>query len=371
MNATDIKFCDLASEYRRLKEAIDSRINAVLSHGQFILGPEVNELEEQLADYVGARHCVTVSSGTDALLISLMALGVGPGDEVITTDFSYIATADVILRLGATPIFVDVEADTALIDASKIEAVITNRTRAIIPVSLYGQPCDMNKINEIAKRNGGIPVVEDAAQSFGATYRGRRSCGLSLIGCTSFFPTKPLGAYGDGGAIFTDDESLAKLFRSIRVHGQAEKYNHERLGVTGRLDTVQAAVLLEKLKVFDRTIARRQSVAQAYNERLMGQETIGEIAVKDGNSSVFGQFTICANDRDNLKRALDRAGIPSVIHYPRPLSQQALISGMGSQNKTAQNALRLSKIVLSLPMHPGLDVREIERITDVITERLS
>jgi UDP-2-acetamido-2-deoxy-ribo-hexuluronate aminotransferase len=370
MNVAQIKFCDLASEYREIKDAVDRRINSVLNHGQFILGPEVHELEERLADYVGVTHCITVSSGTDALLISLMALGVGPGHEVITTEFSYIATADVILRLGATPIFVDVEADTALIDVSKIEESITSRTRAIIPVSLYGQPCEMDKINDIARRNGGIPVVEDAAQSFGSTYRGRKSCGLSLIGCTSFFPTKPLGAFGDGGAVFTDDDSLAELVRSIRVHGQAEKYNHERLGITGRLDTLQAAVLIEKLKVFDTSIERRRSVARAYSDRLLGQTSVSEMTVRDGNTSVFGQFTIRANDRDDLKLALDRAGVPSVIHYPRPLSQQPLIAMNGLQERDSRHAARLSKIVLSLPMHPGLGLREVEWITEVVTEHV-
>ncbi|NDC82360.1 aminotransferase class I/II-fold pyridoxal phosphate-dependent enzyme, partial [bacterium] len=245
-----IPFIDLKTQYQHLKTEINQRINAVLEHGQYIMGPEVNELENRLAAYTGATHCITVASGTEALLIALMALGVGPGDEVITTPFTFVATAEVIVLVGATPVYVDVEPDTCNIDVSKIEAAITSKTKVIIPVSLYGQPADMDEINAIASRHN-ITVIEDAAQSFGATYKGKKSCNLSKIGCTSFFPSKPLGCYGDGGAIFTSDDTIAQACREIRVHGQSRRYYHTRIGVGGRMDTIQCAVILAKLDRFE------------------------------------------------------------------------------------------------------------------------
>src|SRR6266567_1077651 len=258
-----IPFVDLRAQYQELKSAIDQSIQRVLDHGQFILGPEVKELERRLTKFIGTKHCVTSASGTDALLIALMALGIKPGDEVITPAFTFIATAEVIVLLGATPVFVAVEELTCNLDAQKLRAAFTPRTRAVIPVSLYGQPADMDEINAIAGEFG-VPVIEDAAQSFGAMYHGRRSCDLSSIGCTSFFPSKPLGCYGDGGAIFTDDDGLARAMSEIRVHGQAGRYHHTRIGIAGRMDTLQCAILLPKLDVFEQEIAARNEVAGRY-----------------------------------------------------------------------------------------------------------
>jgi UDP-2-acetamido-2-deoxy-ribo-hexuluronate aminotransferase len=257
-------FIDLKSQYRALREPINAAIQRVLDHGQYILGPEVSELERQLAAFVGVKHCITVASGTEALLIALMAEGIGPGDEVITTPFTFVATAEVIALVGAKPVFVDVEADTCNLDVRRLEAVITARTRAIMPVSLYGQCADLDEINAIAARHAGISVIEDAAQSFGATYRGRRSSGLSRLGCTSFFPSKPLGCYGDGGAIFTDDDALARACSEIRVHGQSARYHHSRIGVGGRMDTLQCAVLLAKLPRFEAELQRRSELGARY-----------------------------------------------------------------------------------------------------------
>src|SRR5215510_9641926 len=262
-------FIDLKAQYRNLREPINARIQKVLDHGQFILGPEVVELEERLAAYVGAKHCVTCGSGTDALQVALMALGLKPGDEVITCPFTFVATAEMIVLLGAKPVFVDVEPDTCNIDASKIAAAITPRTRAIMPVSLYGQPADMDEINALAARHG-IAVIEDAAQSLGALYKGRKSCNLSTIGCTSFFPSKPLGCYGDGGALFTNDDALAQAFREIRVHGQSGRYHHTRVGVGGRMDTLQCAIVLAKLERFEWELQRRGEIAQRYRSLLDG-----------------------------------------------------------------------------------------------------
>src|SRR4051812_29908514 len=262
-----MEFTDLKTQYRALQGEIDARMRRVLEHGQYILGPEVRELEEKLAAYTGAKHCVTVASGTEALLIALMALDIKPGDEVITTPFTFIATGEMIVLLGAKPVFVDVEEDTANLDASKLAAAITPRTRAIMPVSLYGQPADMDEINPIAARHK-LPVIEDAAQSFGADYKGRKSCNVSTIGCTSFFPSKPLGCYGDGGAIFTNDEALAKTMREIRTHGQERRYYHTRVGVGGRMDTIQCAVVLGKLERFEWELKQRAVIAQRYDALL-------------------------------------------------------------------------------------------------------
>ncbi len=245
-----IDFIDLKAQQNRIKDKIDAGIQSVLTHGQYILGPEVAELEEKLAAYAGVKYCITCANGTDALQIAQMAFGIGPGDEVITPGFTYIATAETVALLGAKPVYVDVNPKTYNLDVEKLEAAITPRTKAIIPVSLYGQCADFDAINAIAAKYG-IPVIEDAAQSFGATYKGRKSCNLSTVACTSFFPSKPLGCYGDGGAIFTNDEELAKVIRQIARHGQDRRYHHIRVGVNSRLDTIQAAILLPKLEIFD------------------------------------------------------------------------------------------------------------------------
>jgi len=345
-----MEFTDLKAQYRAIKAEVDARIRRVLDHGQYILGPEMAELEEKLAAYTGARHCITVASGTEALLIALMALDIKPGDEVITTPFTFIATAEMIVLLGAKPVFVDVEEDTANIDARRIEAAITSRTRAIMPVSLYGQPADMDEINALAARRG-LTVIEDAAQSFGASYKGRRSCNLSTIGATSFFPSKPLGCYGDGGALFTSDDALARAMREIRHHGQSSRYNHTRIGVGGRMDTLQCAVLLAKLPRLDWEVERRIALGKRYDQLLQGQRPI---KVKADRTSVYGQYTIRAAERSRIQEALKAKGIPSAVHYPLSLHQQPAYAG-NYRGQSFPGAERLSREVISLPMSADLN----------------
>ena len=289
-----IPFIDLKSQYKVLESNIKSRINIVLEHGQYIMGPEVPELESRLAEFVGVKHCISASSGTDTLMIAMMALGIGAGDEVITTPFTFIATGEMIALLGAIPVFVDIDPRTYNIDPTRIDAAITSKTKAIMPVSLYGQCADFDAINAIAEKHG-LPVIEDAAQSFGATYKGRKSCGLSTIGSTSFFPSKPLGAYGDGGALFTNDNALAKAMREIRVHGQEKRYYHSRIGVNGRLDTLQAAILLAKLERFDWEVEQRGRLGARYTELIQKQNSIVDIItpfIEQYNTSVYAQYTI-------------------------------------------------------------------------------
>jgi UDP-2-acetamido-2-deoxy-ribo-hexuluronate aminotransferase len=350
-----IEFVDLKKQYSMLKQSIDRRMQAVLDHGQYIMGPEVAELEAKLTQYVGTKSCITVASGTEALLIALMALGIGPGDEVITSPFTFVATAEVIALVGATPVFVDVEPDTANIDAGRIAAAVTSRTKAIMPVSLYGQPADMSEINAVAAAHGNIPVIEDAAQSFGASYQGRRSCGLSTIGCTSFFPSKPLGCYGDGGAIFVNDDALAKAVREIRVHGQERRYYHTRVGVGGRLDTIQAAVLLAKLERFDWEIERRIAIGSRYLDLLSSLNSIQSPVVRPDRTCVWAQFTIQVDNRDDVLNRLKRHNVPTAIHYPVPLHHQPAYRDKVRIAGILANAERISARVLSLPMHPYLD----------------
>jgi len=345
---------DLATQYGALRESINARIQKVLDHHQFILGPEVKELEERLQAYTDAKHCITVASGTEALLIALMALGVKNGEEVVTTPFSFIATAEVIALVGAKPVFVDVEPDTCNLDVSKLGAAITSRTRAIMPVSLYGQPCDMDEINAIAARHG-IPVIEDAAQSFGATYKGRKSCNLSTIGCTSFFPTKPLGCYGDGGAIFTNDDALAQAMREIRVHGQSARYVHTRIGLGGRMDTIQCAVLLAKLERFEWEVKQRQRIAARYGELLAALgERIGVPVVRPDRTSVYAQYTIGVSERPRIQAALQEAGVPTAIHYPVPMHKQPAYAALGRWGPLPVSE-RLAERVMSLPMDAYID----------------
>lgn len=356
-----IEFIDLKAQYRALKPAIDARIAAVLDHGRYIMGPEIAELEERLAAYVGVGDCIGVASGTEALLIALMALGIGPGDEVVTTPFTFAATAEVIALVGATPVFVDIDPADCNIDASLIEAAITPATKAIMPVSLYGQCADMDAINAVAARHG-LPVIEDAAQSFGASYKGRKSCGVSTIGCTSFFPSKPLGCYGDGGAIFTDDPALAQAMREIRVHGQSKRYHHTRVGVGGRLDTLQAAILLAKLDTFDEEVAARIAIGDRYLDALNDAPGIRLIQVAHDRTSVWGQFTILVEDRDRVVAALNAAGVPTAVHYPIPLHHQPAYREacriVGSLDRSEYAAAR----VMSLPMHPFLAADVQDRI---------
>ncbi|MEO9339446.1 DegT/DnrJ/EryC1/StrS family aminotransferase [Mesorhizobium sp. SB112] len=360
-----IEFIDLKSQYKALKDNIDARIHKVLDHGQYIMGAEVRELEERLAAYVGVKHCITVASGTEALLIALMALDIKAGDEVITTPFTFAATAEVIALVGATPVFVDVEPDTCNIDASLIEAAITDKTRAIMPVSLYGQPADMEEIGAIAAKHG-LPVIDDAAQSFGATYRDDKSCGLTTIGCTSFFPSKPLGCYGDGGAIFTNDDALATAMREIRVHGQERRYYHTRVGVGGRMDTLQCAVLLGKLDNFDWEVEQRLAAGQRYIDMLAGSNAVVAPVVRSDRTCVWAQFTVQVPDRDAVVKALGDNGIPTAIHYPVPLHFQPAYKDACRISGSLTNAEHVATRVLSLPLHPYIEAETQQKIIDAL-----
>jgi len=358
-------FIDLKTQYRELRESINARIQKVLDHGQFILGPEVAELEERLAHRVGVRHCVSCASGTDALQIALMAIGLRPGDEVVTCPFTFVATAEMIVLLGGKPVLVDVEPDTCNIDARRIAGAITPRTRAIMPVSLYGQPADMDEINALAARHG-IPVLEDAAQSFGAAYGRRKSCGLSTIGCTSFFPSKPLGCYGEGGATFTDDDSLATAMREIRHQGQERRYHHTRLGINGRMDTIQCAVLLAKLERFDWEIERRLTIGRRYDELLAGlAPAVRTVKVRPDRTSVYAQYTIVCEEREVIAKALGREGIPTAVHYPVAIHQQPFYAAM-FRGESFPVSEELGRGVLSLPMHPYLDEATQSRIAGAV-----
>ncbi|GAB1841125.1 DegT/DnrJ/EryC1/StrS family aminotransferase [Achromobacter xylosoxidans] len=350
-----MQFIDLKKQYQALRDPINNRIQAVLDHGQYIMGPEVKELESALSAYTGAKHCVTVASGTEALLIALMALGVKAGDEVITTSFTFVATAEVIVLLGAVPVFVDVEPDTCNIKVSEIEAKITSRTKAIIPVSLYGQCGDMDEVNAIADKHG-VAVIEDAAQSFGATYKGKKSGNLSKIGCTSFFPSKPLGCYGDGGALFTNDDELAQAFREIRVHGQSARYYHTRIGVGGRMDTLQCAVVLGKLERFDWEIEQRLKIGARYQQLLADLPgSARTVTVRPDRDSVWAQFTVITPDREAVVAKLKDAGIPTAIHYPRPIHAQPAYAAYSAGEGATPVSDVLAAQVMSLPMHPDLD----------------
>ena len=351
-------FIDLKSQYLASRALIDARIQAVLDHGQYIMGPEVAELEARLADWTGTRHCVTVSSGTEALVIALMALGVGRGDEVITSPFSFIAAAEAIVLTGATPVFADVEAATGNLDARLLAERITPRTRAIIPVSLYGQPADMDPINTLAERYG-IAVIEDGAQSFGATYRGRQSCALSTIGITSFFPSKPLGCYGDGGALFTDHAALAQAMREIRIHGQSHRYVHSRVGVGGRMDTLQCAVVLAKLERFAWELEQRRRAADYYDALLVHR--IPTLAVRHDRTSVHAQYTVLVDERERVRGELAAAGIPTAVHYPIPIHRQSAYAHLAS-GEPYPVAEGLAQRVLSLPMGPYLDRASARRV---------
>lgn len=354
-----IPFIDLKSQYRALEDNIKSRINKVLEHGQYVMGPEVAELESRLAEYVGVKHCISASSGTDTLMIAMMALGIGPGDEVITSPFTFIATGEMIALIGATPVFVDIDPKTYNIDPSKIEAAITAKTKAIMPVSLYGQCADFDAINAIADKYG-LPVIEDAAQSFGATYKGKKSCALSTIGSTSFFPSKPLGAYGDGGALFTNDDVLAKIMREIRTHGQEKRYYHTRIGINGRLDTIQAAILLAKMDRFDWEVQRRGELGKHYTELIKERITNVDNSVitpyiEPFNTSVYAQYTVRVKSREQVQQKLKDSGIPTAVHYPIPLHLQPTFSYLNLGPGAYPEAEAAAKEVMSLPMSPDLD----------------
>jgi UDP-2-acetamido-2-deoxy-ribo-hexuluronate aminotransferase len=373
-----MQFIDLKAQYQAIKKDVHARIDAVLEHGQYILGPEVPELEKRLAAFTGSRHCITVASGTEAILIALMALDIGSGDEVITSPFTFAATGEMIALLGAKPVFVDVDPRTCNIRADAIESKITGRTRAIMPVSLYGQVPDMDEINQIARRHG-LPVIEDAAQSFGALYKGRRSCALSTFGATSFFPSKPLGCYGDGGALFTDDDRLAQTAREIRVHGQSKRYWHTRIGVGGRMDTIQCAVVLAKMERFEWELERRQQVGRRYHELLgkrfpfHGPERTAELGCQlipwpdDRRNSVFAQFTVLVRDRDTMQERLKAAGVPTAVHYPIPLNEQPAYARFCCPECTPMASM-LGRQVMSLPFSADLTDSDQNVVCDALTK---
>ncbi|MDA0824192.1 MAG: DegT/DnrJ/EryC1/StrS family aminotransferase [Proteobacteria bacterium] len=365
-------FIDLKTPYARHKQEIDNSIQRVLDHGRYIMGPEIEELEGRLAAYVGVEHCISAGSGTDALLMAMMALGIGIGDEVITTPFTFIAPAETIAFLGAKPVFVDIDPATYNIDPALIEKAITTKTKAIMPVSLYGQCAEFDEINAIAGAHK-IPVIEDGAQSFGATYKGRRSGGLTTIGCTSFFPSKPLGCYGDGGACFTNDGNLATRMSQIRVHGQDRRYHHPVLGFNGRMDTLQAAILLAKLETYDDEVDTRYRLGGRFTDQLARvAPAVTAPYVESYNASVYAQYTVQSENRDLIIKELALIGIPTAVHYPVPLHRQPVfqaIEGVGNQGPfpTSENA---ASRVFSLPMHPYLSTDDQDKIIDAIASVL-
>ncbi|MDD3553183.1 MAG: DegT/DnrJ/EryC1/StrS family aminotransferase [Deltaproteobacteria bacterium] len=374
-----MKFIDLNRQYQAYKQEIDEAVSNVLESGVFILGPVLEELETSLAAFTGVQKAVGVGSGTDGLLLALMAIGVGPNDTVITTPFSFFATAEAIMLLGAKPVFVDIDPLTYNMDTAHllhtVEALKNKgeRPKAILPVSLYGQCADMDEICETA-RTADIPVIEDACQSFGATYKNRRSCGLSLMGVTSFFPSKPLGAYGEGGMIFTNDPELADELRSLRVHGQKQHYQHTSIGLNARLDAIQAAVLLTKFKHFPKEIVRRQERAMTYGS--LFQQYLPEIQlphIKPDRTSVFAQYTIRLPDdkRARVVEHLKTRGIPTAIHYPTPLHLQPACAHLNILKGSLPHAEQAAKEVLSLPMHPFMLVQEQEMVVTAIKEALA
>lgn len=359
-----INFIDLKAQYKEYQSEIDSEVLEVFSSAQFIGGDKLNKLEDSLATYTGAKYAIGCSSGTDALLLSLMALDIGAGDEVITTPFTFIATAEVIAFLGAKSVFVDIEKDSYNIDPTKIEAAITDRTKAIMPVSLYGQCADMDAINEIAKKHS-LPVIEDACQSFGATYNGKKSCNLSTIGCTSFFPSKPLGAYGDAGAIFTNDEELATKIRMLLNHGQNERYKHKYIGINGRLDAVQAAVLNVKLKHFDKEVKVRDEIGLRYNDLLEDADIITP-KISENNTSVFAQYSIRVKDREAMVAKLSEKEIPTAVHYPVPLHLQEVFAPLGYKEGDFPISEEVATQIMSLPMSPYLTEAQQDFIVQTI-----
>lgn len=363
-------FIDLKSQQERIRDSIEKRILAVLDHGQYIMGPEIVELEQALCDYLGCKHAIGVSSGTDSLLIALMALGIGPGDEVITVPYTWISTAEVIALVGAKPVFIDIEEDTWNMDASLLTNAITERTKAIMPVGIYGQTSDMTAINRIAEAAGNIPVIEDAAQSFGATHHGKRSGALGTVGSTSFFPSKPLGGYGDGGALFTDDDELAEKMRWIRLHGQERKHYHPVLGINGRLDSMQAAVVLAKLEIFDEEVGLRQEVADRYASLLEGTG-VALPRIAEGNTSVFAQYTLLSETRDELQQALSAESIPSVPYYAVPLHRQPVFAGLNYSEGDFPVTEEIAKTCLSLPMSPYVKMEDQEKIAEAIKDFVS
>lgn len=376
-----MQFIDLKKQYQLIQSSVQTRINTVLEHGQYILGPEVSELEQKLAGYVGSKHCVSCANGTDALLMALMAYGIGPGHVVFTTPFTFVATAEVIALAGATPIFVDIDPVTYNIDPALLEKAIVDYKKGISPASgtavglipkaimavdIFGLTADYDSINSIAKKYGLI-VIEDAAQSFGATYKGRKACNLADIGTTSFFPAKPLGCYGDGGAIFTNDDEISSILKSIRVHGQGtDKYENIRIGLNGRLDTLQAAILLAKLEIFDNEISLRQKVAQGYSKELANIVTTP--IIPDGYTSVWAQYSIQSKNKGQLMESLKKQGIPTATYYPIPLHHQKAFANLEYRVGSMPVSEAVAENIFSLPMHPYLSGEDQKLIISVIKQ---
>jgi UDP-2-acetamido-2-deoxy-ribo-hexuluronate aminotransferase len=358
-----MEFIDLKQQYRLHGAAIDARIRRVLDHGQFIMGPEIKELEDALSAYVGCKHAITVASGTDSLEIALRALGIGPGDEVVTVPFTWISSCEVIGLVGATPVFVDIDPGTYNLDVGQLERAITPRTKAIMPVSLFGQMPDYGAINRVAAAHG-ITVIEDGAQSFGATQGGRRSCSVTKIASTSFFPAKPLGCYGDGGALFTDDDNLNEKMRAIRTHGGIKRHHHPLLGMNGRLDTLQAAILVAKLPHFPAEVATRGRIGARYSEKLA--DVCGVPVVAPGNTHVYAQYTIRVPDRDALGQALKERGIPTAVYYPKCLHEQPVFAPLGYKWGDFPASEQASREVISLPMHPFLSEQDQDTVVEAI-----
>lgn len=352
--ARQIPFADLKSQYESYKAEIDKAVLDVMASSMYIMGPEVEKLEKNLASYVGARHALSVSSGTDALLLALMAYGIKEGDEVITTPFTFIATAEVIALVGAKPVFADIDEKTYNLDIEKVKPLINEKTKAIIPVSLYGLPADMDKFYELTK-NTNIKLIEDACQSFGATDNGKYSCNYNSLGCTSFFPSKPLGCYGDGGAVFTNDDKEAEILSNLRNHGQVARYKHKYIGINGRLDAMQAAILNVKLTHFKEEIARRIEIGNNYTKKIK-EAYKGDAAdiitpfIPDGKVSVYAQYSVRVKNREEVTKKLNEAGIPTAIHYPIPLHMQECYAGYGFKDGDLPISEKVSKEIMSLPM---------------------
>lgn len=342
---------DLKTQYNTHREAINARIGRVLESGHFILGPEVEELERTLASYTGSKHCLTVASGTVSLEIALRAMGVGPGDEVVTVPFTWISTAEVVCLVGAKPVFVDIEPGTFNMNPELLEGVITPRTKAILPVSLFGQMPDLERIAAVVEGRG-IPVLEDAAQSFGATRNGRKSCAATKVGSTSFYPSKPLGCYGDGGALFTDDDGLATAMRAIRTHGGLVRHQHDWIGMNGRFDTLQAAIMLAKWPTFEEETATRSRLGARYSELLNGACVTPEVA--PGNTHVYAQYTVRVPERDTVAGRLRELGVPTAVYYPKCLHEMRVFSNLGYGPGDFPESERAAREVLSLPLHPFL-----------------
>jgi UDP-2-acetamido-2-deoxy-ribo-hexuluronate aminotransferase len=357
-----MQFIDLKTPHQKYKAEIEGRMNKVLEHGAFIMGPEIAEVEGQLASYVGVKHCITTSSGTHSLEIALRALGIGPGDEVITVAFTWISSAEVVPLVGAKPVFIDIEGKNYNFDVAKLEKAITPRTKAIMPVSLFGQMPDYAAVNAIAAKHN-IPVIEDGAQSFGATQNGKKSCGVTLIGSTSFFPAKPLGCYGDGGALFTNDDALAGKMRAIRTHGGEKRHHHTMVGTNGRFDTLQAAVLLGKLPHFEWEVKERNRIGARYSDLLRNVCVVPEVDA--GNTHVYAQYTIRVKDRDALGAKLKEAGIPTAVYYPKCLHEQPVFAGTSAWGDLPESE-KASREVISLPMHPYLSEADQDKVVAAV-----